>query len=104
MYVSYRNNRVRTCFIAECAIVIGDRLISVNNSSDIEVRRVHNGEMAHTIPGIGIIWRMSPVAGHSALLVTGGMNGNVHLWDIDKGEHQSMNIGMCVQESTCAES
>ena len=77
-------------FIDECVTVVGDRLVTVNESWDIEVRLVHTGQVVHTLRTggcdtnrVGFITR---VPGHSELIVTGHKNGAVRLWDIgDKG-------------------
>jgi hypothetical protein len=36
-------------YIDRCATVVGDRLVTVNKSSDIEVPVVHIGQVVHTI-------------------------------------------------------
>jgi WD40 repeat protein len=57
-------------------------------TNDVEVRLVPApGKVVHTmhVRGNSIIQCMSPVADHSELIVTGGNDGDVHLWDIDKG-------------------
>ncbi|CAM6004056.1 unnamed protein product [Sphagnum balticum] len=72
--------------------VVGDRLVFVNESTNIEVRDVHNkGQAVHKIRRnrdiVSIIKHMSPVPDHPNLLVTGGVGGDVHLWDIETGAH-----------------
>jgi WD40 repeat protein len=83
-------------FTDRCVTVVGDRLVTVNKSEDIEVRLVHTGQVVHTIrKRDDSIWCVTPVSGHFELLVTGHANGAVHLWDTgDKGERacESMNI------------
>jgi WD40 repeat protein len=100
---SYRNNRVHIVFIGlflrSCISVVGDRLAIVNESSDIEVRLVHTGQVVHTI-STGDVCSVTgtvcitPVPGHSELIVTSHLNGDVHLWDIEKGELMNMNPWM----------
>jgi hypothetical protein len=52
--------------------------------------------VVHTIRGLDdSIWCITPVPGHSELLVTGHESGDVHLWDIgDKGvrAYECMNV------------
>jgi hypothetical protein len=91
--------------------VIGDRLVTVYNEEEfkerkeshvIEVRLVHTGQVLHTIhTDDGVIICVTPVPGHSGLLVTGHRNGAVHLWDIEKGARACacMNV---MQACTCA--
>ncbi len=79
-------------FIANNVAVVGDRLAFVNKSSNVEVRHVHNaGQVVHTIQCnydiVSEITQMSPVPDHPDLLVTGGVDGDVHLWDIETGAH-----------------
>ncbi len=100
-----------TCFIVDGVVVVGDRLVSTNESSDIEVRRIHAAgvQVVRTIPMGGISWimRMSPVAGHTELIVTGGLSGDVHLWDIDKCEsartyiNEHLPMSRCVRAPYC---
>ena len=93
-------------FIDGCVTVVGDRLVTVNKSKDIEVRLVHTGQVVHTIrtgdDGSDITC-ITPVPGHSELIVTGHDNGDVHLWDIgDKGaracECMNVNAGVHVRQ------
>ena len=77
-------------FIADCVTDVGDRLVTVKKSGDIEVRLVHTPSQAlHTIrtndSASELFECMTPVPGHSKLLVTGHYDGAVHLWDIKKG-------------------
>jgi WD40 repeat protein len=66
--------------------VVGDRLVSVNKSSDIEVRLVYTGQVVIRIGDLyDRIACISSVPDHSELLVTGHSSGAVHLWDIGKG-------------------
>ncbi len=79
-------------FIARNVAVVGDRLVFVNESTNIEVRDVHNaGQVVHTIHCdsdiVSSITQMSPVPDHHNLLVTGGADGDVHLWNIEAGVH-----------------
>ena len=79
-------------FIGDFVTVVGDRLVTVNKSWDIEVRLVHTGQVVHTIQtgDDDSSWTtcITPVPGHSEWIVTGHWNGVVHLWDIgDKGAH-----------------
>jgi WD40 repeat protein len=96
--VSYCSNRVHILFIDQCFTVVGDRLVTVNKSGDIEVRLVHTGQVVHTIrtgDGRSCINLIMPVPDHSELLVTGHYNGAVHLWDIgNKGARacECMNV------------
>jgi WD40 repeat protein len=60
-----------------------------NDSNEIKVRRVHDGQVMHTIHNVfSNIWCMSSVPGQPDLHVTGGHDGQVHLWDIGKGNVQ----------------
>jgi WD40 repeat protein len=72
-------------FIDECVTVVGDRLVTVNKSGDIEVRLVLTGQVVQTIHSGDDIICITPVPGHPELLVTGHRDGAVHLWDIEKG-------------------
>ena len=75
-------------FIVWHVTLVGDRLVTVSKSNDIEVRFVHTGQMVHTIRtrGRGFIHVcITPVPAHPELLVTCHENGAVHLWDIEKG-------------------
>ncbi|CAM6002329.1 unnamed protein product [Sphagnum balticum] len=72
--------------------VIGDRLVFINGSGNVAVRRVHNVDLVErTIYRNGDIVsknsHMSPVPDHPDLLVTAGEDGDVHLWDIKTGAH-----------------
>ena len=78
-------------FIGECVTVVGDRLVTVNKSWDIEVRLVHTpSQVLHTIrtgddqqstkPGAS---RQCPATLSCSSLVH--YDGAVHLWDIEKG-------------------
>jgi WD40 repeat protein len=83
--------------------VVGDRLITVNKSKDIQVRLLHTGQEVHTIrTGCNMICCFTPVPGHSELIVTGHDNGDVRLWDIDKGarawECMNVNAGVHVRQ------
>ncbi len=73
-------------FIDYCVTVVGDRLVTVNESMGIEVRLVNTGRVVHTIrtgdDDSNLTTRITPVPGHSELIVTGHSNGAVHLWDI----------------------
>jgi len=69
-------------FIAYKVAVVGDRLVFVNKSSNIEVRHVHNaGQVVPTIhcnrDVVSEIRHMSAVPDYSDLLVTGGADGDV---------------------------
>jgi hypothetical protein len=35
---------------------------------------------------------MSPVVGHNEFVITGGCDGDVHLWDIEKGKRMQKII------------
>ena len=94
-------------FIALCVTVVGNRLVTVNASWDIEVRLVHTGQVVHTIrtghDDSNKTMCITPVPGHSELIVTGHFNGAVHLWDIgDKGaracECMNVNAGVHVRQ------
>ncbi len=79
-------------FLAYNVAVVGDRLVFVNKSTNIEVCSVHNaGQVVHTIHCnsdiVSWIEHMSSVPDHPDLLVTGGVDGDVHLWDIETGAH-----------------
>jgi hypothetical protein len=81
-------------FIDDNVTVVGDRMVTINKSSDIEVRLVHTGQVVHTFrTGDGVISLstkkcIAPVPGHSELIVTGNKYGAVRLWNIgDKGTH-----------------
>jgi hypothetical protein len=68
--------------------------VTVNKSKDIEVRLVQTGQMVHTIrtgdDGNNRIRCITLVPGHSEWIVTGHVNGAVHLWDIgEKGARAS---------------
>ena len=84
-------------FIVLRFTVVGDRLVTLNKSRDIEVRLVHTGQVVHTIrTGVGyIITCITPVPGHPELLITGHENGAVHLWDIEKGERAYECMNKC---------
>jgi WD40 repeat protein len=76
--------------------VVGDRLVTAINrkTNDVEVRFVHApGQVVHTmhLRDNSIIVCMSSVADHPELIVTGGVDGDVHLWNIDKGACASLN-------------
>ncbi len=78
------------CFIVRSVTVVGDRLVTVNESRNIEVRLVHTpGHVMFTISANAnaAILCMSSVAEHSELIITGGDDGAVHLWNINKGVH-----------------
>jgi WD40 repeat protein len=82
-------------FIDKNVTVVGDRLVTVNISGDIELRLVHTGQMVHTIRTGNhdstdpMHWTqtmcITSVPDHSELIVTGHKNGDVQLWDIEKG-------------------
>ena len=74
-------------FIDRYVTVVGNRLVTVKTSGDIEVRLVHTGQVVHTIAhGNSTILCITPVPGHSELIVADDNNGAVHLLDIgDKG-------------------
>jgi WD40 repeat protein len=78
--------------IDKCVTVVGDRLVTINESNDIEVRFVHTGQVVHTFGMTDCIWCITSVPGHSDLLVTCDDNGSVDLWD--KGAHacECMNV------------
>jgi WD40 repeat protein len=92
--------------------VIGnDRLVSDTCLNAFEVRSVQNASttILKTIPKgdrASCISCISHVDGLAELVVTGGRDGDVHLWDIDRGEtrvghhYKHMNIQAC----TCVES
>ena len=66
--------------------MVGDRLVTVN-SGMVEVRYVYNGQMMHRIRKVdGNMRCMSPVVGHNEFVITGGSDGDIHLWDIEKGK------------------
>src|SRR5271168_3540281 len=71
-------------------MVVGDRLVTVNKSWDIEVRLVHTSQVVHTIrtgdDRSTYTTCITPVPGHSELIVTGHADSGVHLWNVgDKG-------------------
>ena len=83
------------CFIVNTIAVVGDRLVFVNKSDDVEVRDVHNaGQVVHTIhcnsDRVSRIGELSPVPDHPDLLVTGGEDGGVHLWNIKTGARMQL--------------
>jgi len=91
-------------FIDWCFTVVSDRLVTVNNSKDIEVRLVYTGQVVHTISAsFSHINCITPVPGHSELLVTGHDNGAIYLWDIGKGarayECMHANAGVHVRQT-----
>jgi hypothetical protein len=96
-------------FIDAHIAVVGEWLVTVNKSRDIEVRLVHTpGQVVHTVrtgngDDDGNITCITPVPGHSELLITGHEHGGVHLWDIgDKGararECKNVNAGVHVRQ------
>ena len=94
-------------FIDDIVTVVSDRLVTVNESKDIEVRLVHTGQVLLTIrAGHDYGNRtlcITLVPDHSELLVTGHSKGGVHLWDIgDKGARacdcMNVNAGVHVRQ------
>lgn len=64
--------------------------MTVDSAKNIQVGRVLDGQFALTIYGTkdaSSISCMTPVAGYSQLIVTGGSGGDVHLWDIIAGSY-----------------
>ncbi len=90
-------------FIDWCVTVVGDRLVTAK-WKEIVVRLVHTGQVVHTIhiPIHNQTTCITPVPGHSELIVTGHLNGDVHLWDIGKGaracECMNVNAGVHVRQ------
>jgi hypothetical protein len=88
---SYLKNHLHIMFVDQYATVVGDRLVTVKKSKDIEVRLVHMPDrVMHTISiqfgdGNKLTAYITPVPGQPELIVTGHDNGDVHLWDIGKG-------------------
>jgi hypothetical protein len=83
IFASYRHNRVHIMFIAWDVTVVGDRLVNVNKSWDIEVRLVHTSQVMHTIHSgykdSNSTPCITPVPGHSDWIAIGHDNGAVHL-------------------------
>ena len=88
-------------FTDACVTVVGDRLLTVNESIGIEVRLAHTpGQVVHTIRPYdndsNHINCITSVPGHSDLIVTGHHNGAVHLWDVgDKGTRACECMNEC---------
>jgi WD40 repeat protein len=75
-------------FLDNKIMVVGDRLVTDNNESSIQVHHVLTGQLLHTIASskyASAILCMSQVPDHTEWIVTGGKEGDVHLWDIDAG-------------------
>jgi WD40 repeat protein len=67
-------------------LITGDLLLLYNmNKPAIEVRHVLTGQLVHTLVGSDDITCMSLVPGDTDLLVTGGWEKHVNVWDVCRG-------------------
>jgi WD40 repeat protein len=94
-------------FIDWCVTTVGDRMVTVNKSKNIEVRFVHTpGQVVCTIrtghDDGSQINNIKSVPGHSELIVSGHEDGTVHLWNIEKGSESreciNLNAGVHVRQ------